>query len=160
MKMGEGVEWALHCCVLLYWAERETIPAAKMAEFHDLPAVYLNKQLQALGRAGILTSLPGPRGGFRLARSPERITLMDVVAAIEGPEDAFRCTEIRRQGPAGGGSPEPAGPPCSVATAMRKAELAWRRALAEQTLADVIANAETAAPSARHRVQTWFNDVT
>ena len=53
MKMAEGVEWAVHCCILLHWAERDAIPAAKLAEFHDLPAVYLNKQLQALGRAGI-----------------------------------------------------------------------------------------------------------
>jgi Rrf2 family protein len=158
MKMGEGVEWALHCCILLHWAEREAIPAAKLAEFHDLPAAYLNKQLQALGRAGVLTSVPGPRGGFRLARLPERITLMDVVAAIEGPEDAFRCTEIRKQGPAAG-SPASFRPPCSVATAMWKAELAWRRALAEQTLADVIAAAEGAAPGAPARVRRWFENV-
>jgi len=158
MKMAEGVEWAVHCCILLHWAERDAIPAAKLAEFHDLPAVYLNKQLQALGRAGILTSLPGPRGGFRLARPPERITLMDVVAAIEGPEDAFRCKEIRQQGPAGG-SPESFRPPCSVSTAMRKAELAWRRALAEQTLADVIGAAERAAPGAPRRVHRWFGNV-
>ncbi|WP_280206483.1 Rrf2 family transcriptional regulator, partial [Nocardia cyriacigeorgica] len=41
---------------------------------------------------------PGARGGFELARRPERITLMDVVSAIEGPDEAFRCTEIRRDG--------------------------------------------------------------
>ena len=158
MKMAEGVEWALHCCILLHWAGRDAIPASKLAEFHDLPAVYLNKQLQALGRAGILTSLPGPRGGFRLARSPERITLMDVVAAIEGPGEAFRCTEIRKQGPAGVGQ-KPSAPPCSVSAAMLKAELAWRRALAEQTLADVIATAERTAPGARRRVHGWFNTV-
>ncbi|MFC6932409.1 Rrf2 family transcriptional regulator [Actinomadura yumaensis] len=44
------------------------------------------------------TSTAGARGGFRLARPLERITLMDVVAAIEGPDDAFQCTEIRRRG--------------------------------------------------------------
>jgi DNA-binding IscR family transcriptional regulator len=37
----------------------------------------------------VLESLPGPRGGFRLARPPESITLMDVVAAIDGPQEAF-----------------------------------------------------------------------
>ena len=156
MKLVAGVEWALHCCVLLHWAEREAIPFTKMAEFHDLPAVYLSKQLQALGRAGILKSLPGPRGGFRLAKRPEQITLMDVVAAIEGPEDAFRCTEIRQQGPAGAGE-EPLQIPCSISTAMRKADLAWRRALAAQTLADVIAATERTAPGVPGRVRNWFD---
>lgn len=157
MKLAEGVEWALHCCILLHWAEREAVPAAKLAEYHDLPAAYLNKQLQALGRTGVLTSQPGPRGGFRLAKPPEQITLMDVVAAIEGPEDAFRCTEIRQQGQAAG-SRESFRTPCSISTAMRRAELAWRRALAEQTLADVIAAAERAAPGAPGRVHRWFDN--
>ena len=154
--MAEGVEWAVHCCMLLHWAERDAIPVAKLAEYHDLPAPYLNKQLQALGRAGVLASVPGPHGGFRLARSPEKLTLMDVVVAVEGPEDAFRCTEIRQNG-RGGGSPSSYRHPCAVSTAMRRAELAWRSALAEQTLAEVIAAAERAAPGVPGRVWRWFN---
>ncbi|HWN35632.1 MAG TPA: Rrf2 family transcriptional regulator [Pseudonocardia sp.] len=42
--------------------------------------------------------MPGARGGFRLARPADKITLMDVVTAIEGLEHAFRGTEIRRHG--------------------------------------------------------------
>ncbi|GAA0262801.1 hypothetical protein GCM10010492_74820 [Saccharothrix mutabilis subsp. mutabilis] len=106
--MGEGVEWAVHCCLSLAWVGERAIPATRLAAYYDLPAAYLNKQLQALARAGVLTSTPGPRGGFRLARAPERITLMDVVSAVEGPEQAFRCTEIRHRGPAAG--PDPATP--------------------------------------------------
>src|SRR4051812_21587601 len=86
MRMSEGVEWALHSCLNLAWVEPgEAMTAARLAAFYELPTAYLNKQLQALARAGIVTSTPGPRGGFRLARPPERITLLDVVTAIEGP---------------------------------------------------------------------------
>ena len=53
--------------------------------FDDLPPAYLNKQLQALVRAGILSSTPGPRGGFRLARRLEDISVLDVVVAGELP---------------------------------------------------------------------------
>ncbi|MEU7532473.1 Rrf2 family transcriptional regulator, partial [Saccharothrix sp. NPDC042600] len=102
MRMGEGVEWAVHCCLNLAWIGERAIPATRLAAYYELPAAYLNKQLQALARAGLLTSTPGPRGGFRLARAPERITLMDVVSAVEGPDQAFRCTEIRHRGPAAG----------------------------------------------------------
>ena len=54
MKMSEGVEWALHCCLNLALLEPgQAVTAARLAAFHDLPAAYLNKQLQALARAGM-----------------------------------------------------------------------------------------------------------
>jgi Rrf2 family protein len=136
MQMGEGVEWALHSCLNLGWNEGAAATAARLADFYGLPAAYLNKQLQALARAGILTSTPGPRGGFRLARRLEEITLLDVVIAIEGPEDAFRCRQILKEGPGG----DPAVDyleSCVLNGAMRRADLAWRRELTAQTLAEI-----------------------
>lgn len=149
MRMGQGVEWAVHVLLTFSWLDDdEPVSAALLAASYGLPAPYLNKQLQALVRAGLLESLPGARGGFRLARRPEKITLMDVVAAIEGPEEAFRCTEIRRRG-MGEGLPRSAfAEPCAVSTSMRRAELAWRRELAAQTVADVRAEADRHAPGA------------
>jgi DNA-binding IscR family transcriptional regulator len=84
------------------------LSTAQLAASHDLPRAYLNKQLQALAQAGLLVSTPGVRGGFRLARPPEAISLLDVVEAIEGPQEAFRCTEIRQRG-AGRASPASCG---------------------------------------------------
>jgi Rrf2 family protein len=155
MRMGVGVEWALHCCVNLgFLRPGEAATAARLAAFHDLPAAYLNKQLQALARAGIVASVPGPGGGFRLARQPERLTLLDVVTAIEGPQPAFRCAEIRGQGPAGASGTSPAA--CTIDVAMRKAELAWRQALAGQTLADIMAALERSYPTMADRVHGWL----
>jgi Rrf2 family protein len=156
MRMGEGVEWALHTCVNLAWLGR-AVPVAKLAALHDLPAAYLNKQLQALARAGIVTSVRGPGGGFQLARRPEKITLMDVVSAIEGSANAFQCTEIRRQG-AGREDPANYRKPCSVSQAMRTAELAWRRELAGQTVADVKADAERTIPDMAARLDFWLTN--
>jgi Rrf2 family protein len=158
MKMGRGVEWAVHSCLNLMWLGPEVAAtAARLAAFYDLPAAYLNKQFQALVRAGIATSVPGPHGGFRLARPPERISLLDVVTAIEGPEPAFRCMEIRQHGPLGG-EPESFPARCLVDQAMRRAELAWRRELAHQTLADLRAAVEQAAPAVPERTRRWFAD--
>ena len=154
MRLGEGVEWSLHCCLTLGWlGSDEPVSTAKLAAVFDLPPAYLNKRLQALVHAGVLSSTPGARGGFRLARPPENITLMEVVAAIEGAEYAFRCTEIRQRG---AGADRPAhefGQQCVITTAMRKAELAWRRELASRTLADMLAAAPTAAAE---RTREWF----
>jgi Rrf2 family protein len=156
MKMGEGVEWALHCCLNLALLDREAaVPAARLAAFHDLPTAYLNKQLQALARAEIVVSVPGRGGGFRLARDPSQITLLDVVTAIEGAQAVFRCTEVRAQGPSGSWGTAQA--VCTIDAAMRKAELAWRRALAEQTLADIAATFERRYPAMPRRIGSWFN---
>lgn len=157
--MSEGVEWALHSCLNLAWIGPErAVTAARLAAYHELPAAYLNKQLQALVRAGIVTSVSGPRGGFRLARALDRITLMDVVAAVEGPDEAFRCTEIRQQGPGAGSRARtpPSAPSCG---AMGRADMAWRRELMAQTLDDVRQRAELQAPAAPDRLRHWFANV-
>ncbi|SEC98866.1 transcriptional regulator, BadM/Rrf2 family [Beijerinckia sp. 28-YEA-48] len=156
MKMSEGVEWATHCCLTLAWLEDETdtaIPTATLAAAFDLPAHYLNKFLQALARANILVSTVGPKGGFRLARRPEKITLLDVVNAIEGEDEAFRCTEIRRRGAGVTGKSSEFGRPCGIAVAMKKADQAWRNALAAQTVRDLM-GPKSAAGAAR--MQCWY----
>jgi Rrf2 family protein len=145
--MSQGVEWAMHVLLSLTWRDGdEPVPTAALAKSFDLPPAYLNKQLQALTRAGLLESVPGARGGFRLARAADRITLMDVVTAIEGPEPAFRCAEIRQRGTSGDAPARFFQKTCAVSTSMRRAELAWRQALAAQTIADVCAEAEAHAP--------------
>ncbi|MEV0822864.1 RrF2 family transcriptional regulator [Nonomuraea rubra] len=139
MRMTKGVEWALHTLLNLDTVGGGPIGGATLAEAHGLPGPYLVKQLQQLTRAGLLASVPGPRGGFRLARPISEITLLDVVEAIEGDALLFHCSEIRCGGRIGELAPPPAGP-CPVKSAMRRAEEALREALAAQTLADVKAD--------------------
>lgn len=138
MKMSEGVEWALHCCLTLAWlGDAEAVPTARLARSFELPPAYLNKFLQALVKAQILSSSAGVKGGFRLARAPEKITLLDVVTAIEGRDDVFQCTEIRKRGAGCRADPRDFARPCGIAVAMRRAEMAWRRELKQQTIADL-----------------------
>ncbi|UVS79379.1 Rrf2 family transcriptional regulator [Actinokineospora sp. UTMC 2448] len=154
--MSEGVEWALHTCANLAWVEPgDAVPAARLAAVFGLPAAYLNKQLQALVRAGILTSTSGPRGGFRLARAPEAISALDVVVAVEGAEDAFRCARILADSPWG----DPAvdyRATCAISQTMRRAELAWRRELAGQSIADIVGAVERRNPGTGERLRRWL----
>lgn len=164
MRMNEGVEWAAHCCILLDWLgddesvpDRAPVPTARLAAAFEVPPAYLNKQLQALTKAGILASVPGVRGGFRLNRPLAEITMMDVVAAIEGPDEAFTCTEIRRRGAGAQTPPSSAAmrKPCGIAAAMRAAEMAWRRSLAGTTLAALKAGAERDSPRVAEKMRGW-----
>ena len=126
----------------------EAVSSARLAEFYKLPAAYLNKQLQALVRAGILTSVSGPRGGFRLARRSDRISVLDVYLAIEGHEDAFRCEGILKDAP-GGAMDADYARSCLISQTMRHAEVTWRTELSRQTIAGIAESIERRFPEAR-----------
>jgi Rrf2 family protein len=148
MKLGEGVEQAIHCVLLLSGlAVDGVLPAAALAEYHGVSTSYLLKHLQALAGAGLLLSVPGPKGGYRLAREPSQISLLDIVLAIEGPEPAFRCSEIRKRGP----SPIAMHfhkAPCGVNVAMLRAEKAYRAELEKITIADLSVDPRSALGAA------------
>lgn len=139
MKLGEGVEAAIHCTATLASVDGNgTMPGAALAECFGLSPSYLLKHLNQLTAARILESVPGPAGGYRLARAAEQITLLDVVLAIEGREPAFRCGEIRRNGPVKIDASAYV-KPCGINAAMLKAERAYRAALAEVKISDIVA---------------------
>lgn len=139
MKLGDGVEQAIHSVAMLAaLAEDELLSAAALAEFHGVSSSYLLKHLQALSRAGILAAVPGPKGGYRLARRPGDVSLLDVVLAIEGSGPAFRCKEIRRNGP----NPLPDryySAPCEINAAMLRAERVYRAELRRVSIGDLLA---------------------
>jgi Rrf2 family protein len=136
MKLSGGVEWALHCCVVLTAANDDPVAVARLAELHDVSTSYLAKQMQALSRAGIVRSTQGHSGGYALTREPSKITVLDVVEAIDGVQSTFACTEIRQRGPMA--TPADACvKPCAINRAMTAADRAWRAALREVSVADL-----------------------
>ena|SRR5437879_4677939 len=159
MKLSEGIEWGLHCVVVLAGLPPgATLPTKALAEYHGLSQTYLAKHLQALTNSSILESVPGPRGGYRLTRPPEQITLLDVVEAIDGREPPFRCTEIRQQGPLAQ-APGAIHLPCAIHIAMAQADKAWRDALRVQTIADIINQySPNVPPHQRQRSEQWITE--
>jgi Rrf2 family protein len=160
MHLNEGVEWAAHCAtVLAALPDGLVLPAARLAEYHDIPAPYLAKSLQALKRAGIVEATTGRLGGYRLGRPAESITLLDIVQAVEGNAAFFRCTEIRRQGPSRVAA-RAYTPMCGIAAAMWRAEEAWRDELERTTLSELVAlTLQHAPPAALEKSMTWITQV-
>jgi Rrf2 family protein len=137
MRLSDGVEWGVHVCVVLAaLPDDAALPAAKLAEYHGVPAAYLAKHLQALAGAGVLRTVKGAHGGYRLARPPAEITVLDVVEAIDGDESAFRCTEIRRRGPLAMPAREYTNA-CGIHRVFTRADELWREELARSTIADL-----------------------
>ena len=66
-------------------AEAGAVMSSKIAEEYDIPLAYLLKIMQRMGKANILRSKRGPRGGFTLARPAKEITLLEIIEVAGGP---------------------------------------------------------------------------
>ncbi|HEY7152451.1 MAG TPA: Rrf2 family transcriptional regulator [Gemmataceae bacterium] len=84
-------EYALRAAVTLAREPGRPCSTDDIAEVTQVPRRYAHKVLQALVRAGLARSQPGPGGGYALARSPEDVSILDVVAAIEPIPRIRRC---------------------------------------------------------------------
>lgn len=79
---------------LLYLAKQDaSVPVLSptIAKEEHLPAPFLAKLLRTLAEARILTSNRGPGGGYRLAKSPDEISLQDVAVLFDGLSLANEC---------------------------------------------------------------------
>ena len=152
--MSAGVEWALHCCSVLSTASAP-VPAHRLAELHGVSKTYLAKHLQALSKAGLIHAVEGRDGGYELSRPAADVTVYDVVRAVDGPEAAFRCTEIRQQGPLPT-TGEACKVPCGIAKVMADAERAWRDSLRRVTIGDLAATVDANLPGTWDTVRQWL----
>lgn len=88
---SQTVEYALRAVVHLAYQAPEAHTTAQIAEATQVPKDYLSKILQGLAREGIVRTQRGVGGGVALARSPEALSIYDVVHAVE-PESVRRIT--------------------------------------------------------------------
>jgi Rrf2 family iron-sulfur cluster assembly transcriptional regulator len=75
------------------------LSARRISDAMDIPVRFLPQVLTDLQRAGLVEAAPGRAGGYRLARPPGRISLLEVIEAVEG--DSRRQTCVLRSGPCG-----------------------------------------------------------
>ena len=65
--------------------DKKVILSQDIAGKYDIPLEYLLKILQQLVRASVLRSKRGPRGGFSLAKPPAKISMLQIIEAVDGP---------------------------------------------------------------------------
>jgi Rrf2 family protein len=92
MRIGRGAGYAMVAMLTIarqtnHGSVVATATAQQIATQTGLPVEYLRKVLQRLSHARLVCSERGRTGGFRLSRAARRITLLEVVEAIEGPVD-------------------------------------------------------------------------
>src|ERR1044072_5376124 len=95
LKVSQKLEYAIRAMIELaeHRDDETLIPAREIAERQQVPLRFLEQQLGALSRAGLVESFRGAGGGCRLARAPEDISVAQVADAIEGQIYPVFCLE-------------------------------------------------------------------
>ncbi|NQT21108.1 MAG: Rrf2 family transcriptional regulator [Planctomycetes bacterium] len=91
LKVSEAASLALHTMVLLAASSDRLWSTHDIATTLGASEAHLSKVLQRLAKVELVKSVRGPKGGFSLARSPERIFLLEVYESIEGPLGKTNC---------------------------------------------------------------------
>lgn len=91
MALTQTVEYALRAMVWLAQHSGEPQTTQQIAQATRVPASYLPKVCQPLVRAGLITGQRGIRGGYALRRPASRVSLLDVVDAIDPVRRIERC---------------------------------------------------------------------
>jgi len=95
LKISQKVEYAMRAMIELALRRSRTgealVPARAIAESQHVPLRFLEQQLGALHKAGLVESFRGAGGGCRLAREPEDIHVAEIVDAIEGSLYPMSC---------------------------------------------------------------------
>jgi Rrf2 family protein len=138
MRISAKVDYAVRAAVELAAVSSERpVKAEAIANAQGIPLNFLENILGELRHAGIVRSHRGAEGGFRLAKPPEKVTVADIMRAVEGPLASVR-----------GGPPEDASYTGAAETLPRvwiavRANL--RKVVEHVTLADVAAGKIPAA---------------
>lgn len=77
----------------LHGGAAQAVPLQAVAERQEISLSYLEQLFAAMRRAGLVTGVRGPGGGYRLARSADETTVAEIIAAVNEPIKATRCEE-------------------------------------------------------------------
>ncbi|MCQ6562863.1 RrF2 family transcriptional regulator [Paenibacillus mendelii] len=125
MKYSQATDYALHAMLYLVdEAPDKPVSVQLLAEKLGVSQTYLSKMLTKLVKAGLIHSISGANGGYRLKRSQEDISFLDVIQAIEGTASLFECSFNHRN-------------ECLIQQVVVEAELQMEQFLKSKKIADL-----------------------
>lgn len=129
IRISDAVSIGVHAALCLASDTNRNWSAQEIVARYDVSPAHLSKVLQTLVRAGIVATERGPRGGAKLKLPPEKITLLSIYEAIDGPMKMEACLLA----PVGCGSDC-----CRLGTKLAKYNDEIREAFSSMTLADLV----------------------
>ncbi len=129
LKLSKKIDYGLMAIHYMVIHNSESVANTKqIAEEYNIPVELLAKVLQKLAKKGLIVSQNGPKGGYSLGKAPNRITVAEVVEAIEGPiriADCYKmdgCLQMAR---------------CSIRTPIEKIQSSIIELLDKMTMAQI-----------------------
>jgi Rrf2 family protein len=148
MHFSQCHDLAVHgLCCLAAQPDGRLVAAKSLADVLNAKLTYFAKVLQSLAHAGLVRSERGKLGGYGLNRPASQISLADILNALEGDREAYRCPRNR-------GCEAPGR--CAIQAAFGRASKAMLEELAHVTLADVVADLRGTSGPGRAR---WLSSV-
>jgi Rrf2 family protein len=92
-EVPSRVRYALRALTDIGEGKNEKVSIQEISKNQGISKKYLENIFHQLKNAGILSSVRGPNGGYRLAKDPEKISIYDIVEALEGPVDMVHCLD-------------------------------------------------------------------
>ena len=93
MKYSQATDYALHAMLHLVMASPDKpLGVQVLAEKLGVSRTYLSKMMTQLVKAGLIQSVSGVNGGYRLKLKGEDISFLDIIQAIEGMNSIFECS--------------------------------------------------------------------
>ena len=125
MKYSKATNYALHTMMYLtVVAPDKRLGVQQLAEHQGVSPTYLSKILTKLVKAGMIESVSGANGGYKLKPNWEAISFLEIIHAIEGSSSLFDCCLNHN-------------PECLIQKVMFSAEEKMERELLNQTIGDL-----------------------
>ena len=131
LELTSRGSYAVRATIALARADGTVLPARSIAERTAIPVGYVPQVMTGLVRAGLVEAVLGRQGGYRLAKSADLISLLDVIEAVEA--EPRRRTCVLRGNRCGVEAV------CDVHGAFEAAQEALLSRLAEQTISSIAA---------------------
>ncbi|HLB25344.1 MAG TPA: Rrf2 family transcriptional regulator [Nitrospirota bacterium] len=80
---------------LSFYSKGEPVPLSRISEREEISLHYLEQLFNKLRKGGVVESVRGPSGGFKLARKPSEITVEEIIRIVEGEIMPVSCVEAK-----------------------------------------------------------------
>ena len=103
MKLSTKGRYGLRALIdLALYSENETVSIASISARQNISESYLEQLIAKLRKAGLVTSVRGAGGGYKLALPASEISVGDILRALEGSLDAVNCPGLEEESSCGG----------------------------------------------------------
>lgn len=103
MKLSTKGRYGLRALIdLALYSETEAVSISSIAARQNISESYLEQLVAKLRKAGLVTSIRGASGGYRLAKPAGEISVGDILRALEGNLDAVECPGLKEENACGG----------------------------------------------------------